>query len=115
MAIDTDKLHEFLSKFVGDLGATEAAGNVVNSMAAEINARTYTQEQVNAMREVFVASWGGNTLVGTKDQVVEGLERIASWGLDGLLLAFPRYEAGMREFRDVTYPLLKQAGLRDSK
>ena len=29
MAIDNDKLHEFLGKFVTDLGATVAAGNVV--------------------------------------------------------------------------------------
>jgi len=29
MAIDMDKLHEFLDKFVADLGATAAAGNVV--------------------------------------------------------------------------------------
>lgn len=29
MAIDMDKLHEFLGKFVADLGATAAAGNVV--------------------------------------------------------------------------------------
>ena len=29
MAIDTDQLNEFLGKFVGDLGATMAAGNVV--------------------------------------------------------------------------------------
>ena len=29
MSIDTDKLHEFLRKFVTDLGATTAAGNVV--------------------------------------------------------------------------------------
>jgi ubiquinone/menaquinone biosynthesis C-methylase UbiE len=29
MAIDNDKLHEFLGKFVTDLGATTAAGNVV--------------------------------------------------------------------------------------
>ena len=29
MAIDNDKLHEFLGKFVTDLGATAAAGNVV--------------------------------------------------------------------------------------
>jgi len=29
MAIDNDKLQEFLGKFVGDLGATVAAGNVV--------------------------------------------------------------------------------------
>ena len=29
MAIDNDKLNEFLGKFVTDLGATMAAGNVV--------------------------------------------------------------------------------------
>ena len=29
MAIDNDKLNEFLGKFVGDLGATAAAGSVV--------------------------------------------------------------------------------------
>ena len=29
MAIDSDKLNEFLGKFVGDLGATMAAGSVV--------------------------------------------------------------------------------------
>ena len=29
MAIDMDKLHEFLGRFVADLGATAAAGNVV--------------------------------------------------------------------------------------
>ena len=96
-------------------GDFAAAGNVVNAMAAEINARSYTPEQIKAMAEVFVAAWGGNTLVGTKEQIVDGLARIASWGLDGLLLAFPRYEEGMREFRDVTYPLVKQAGLRDNK
>jgi hypothetical protein len=31
-----------------------------------------------------------------------------------VLLSWPRYIQGMREFRDVTYPLLKQAGLRDT-
>ena len=29
MAVDMDKLHEFLGRFVADLGATFAAGNVV--------------------------------------------------------------------------------------
>jgi hypothetical protein len=30
-----------------------------------------------------------------------------------VLLSWPRYVEGTREFRDVTYPLLRQAGLRD--
>ena len=31
----------------------------------------------------------------------------------GRLVDFPRNQDGMRDFRDKTYPLLKQAGLRD--
>jgi hypothetical protein len=33
--------------------------------------------------------------------------------LDSALLAWPRFEQGMRDFRDVAYPLRQQAGLRD--
>jgi alkanesulfonate monooxygenase SsuD/methylene tetrahydromethanopterin reductase-like flavin-dependent oxidoreductase (luciferase family) len=65
------------------------------------------------MQEMFIAGWGGYQLVGTKDQVVDGLAMLSRAGLDGILLCWPRFEQGMREFRDVTYPLLKQAGLRD--
>ena len=60
---ETEKeAREFYNYYVNQKGDWEAAGNVVNSMAAEINARTYTPEQVKAMREVFVSAWGGNTL-----------------------------------------------------
>ena len=46
-------------------------------------------------------------------QIVDGLRNLSRAGLDGVLLAWPRFEQGMREFRDVTYPLVKQAGLRE--
>jgi FMNH2-dependent dimethyl sulfone monooxygenase len=45
--------------------------------------------------------------------VVDTLATLSKAGLDGLLVAFPRYEEGLRDFRDKTYPLLRQAGLRD--
>ena len=38
---------------------------------------------------------------------------LSGLGLDGVLLSWPRFEQGMREFRDVTLPVMKQAGLRD--
>ncbi len=64
MAIDTDKLNEFLGKFVTDLGATVAAGNVVighqlglyrtlaegPASAEELAARTQTSSR-------YVAEW----------------------------------------------------------
>lgn len=39
MAIDTDKLQEFLGRFVTDLGATLAAGNVVTGSRVRHPAR----------------------------------------------------------------------------
>ena len=64
MAIDMDKLHEFLGRFVTDLGATASAGNVVighqlglyqalaksPATAAELAARTSTNPR-------YVAEW----------------------------------------------------------
>jgi hypothetical protein len=64
MAVDTDKLHEFLGRFVTDLGATFAAGNVVTghrlglyqalaarpARAAELAERTGTSPR-------YIAEW----------------------------------------------------------
>ena len=65
------------------------------------------------MQEAFIQGWGGLPVVGTKEQIVDTLVTLSRSGLDGVLLAWPRYEEGMREFREVTYPLVQQAGLRD--
>jgi len=90
-----------------------AARNVIDTMAAEINKRDYPQERCNAMAEMMIAGWGGFPLIGTSEQIVDGLAKLSKIGLDGVLLSWPRYIDGMREFRRVTYPLLQQSGLRD--
>jgi alkanesulfonate monooxygenase SsuD/methylene tetrahydromethanopterin reductase-like flavin-dependent oxidoreductase (luciferase family) len=105
--------HDFYNYYVHEKGDWVAALNVVDAMAAEINERHYSPDLRKAMAERFVSGWGGHNIIGTKEQVVDGLIKLSEMGLDGTLLAFPRYEAGMREFRDVTLPLVKQAGLRD--
>ena len=52
------------------------------------------------------------SLIGTKEQVVDQIAALAKAGIDGLILSWPRYEEGMRDFGKTTLPLLKQAGLR---
>jgi FMNH2-dependent dimethyl sulfone monooxygenase len=112
---ETEKeARQFYDHYVHEKGDWVAAGNVVAAMAAEINERNYLPERARAMAEMFVSGWGGHTLIGTKEQIVDGLIALSRMGLDGVLLSWPRFEAGMREFRDVTYPLLKQTGLRDA-
>jgi len=81
-------------------------------MGAEINQRDYPEERRKAMSEMMISGWGGFPLIGTKEQIVDGLSRLSQVGFDGVLLSWPRYIEGMREFRDVTYPLVVQAGLR---
>jgi dimethylsulfone monooxygenase len=111
---ETEKeAREFYDYYVHQKGDWAAARNVVDTFMLEVNARNIPPERIKPMQEMFIAGWGGYQLIGTKEQVVDRLAMLSRAGLDGVLLCWPRFEAGMREFRDVTYPLLKQAGLRD--
>jgi len=111
---ETEKeARDFYRYYVHEKGDWPAARNMIDVFSAEINARNIPQERLKAYQEAFIAGWGGFPLIGTKEQIVDGLRDLSQAGLDGVLLAWPRFEQGMRKFRNVTYPLLKQAGLRD--
>ncbi len=77
-----------------------------------VNSQSIPPAQLQVLKEHFVAGWGGYPMIGTSEQVVEGLQRLHQAGFDGVLLSWPRYVAEMRRFRAETYPLMVQAGLR---
>jgi alkanesulfonate monooxygenase SsuD/methylene tetrahydromethanopterin reductase-like flavin-dependent oxidoreductase (luciferase family) len=64
------------------------------------------------MKEHFIAGWGGYPLIGTPEQIVDSFSVLVDIGLDGTLLSWAQYEAGMRDFQKDVLPLMKQAGLR---
>jgi alkanesulfonate monooxygenase SsuD/methylene tetrahydromethanopterin reductase-like flavin-dependent oxidoreductase (luciferase family) len=103
----------FYDYYVRQKGDWAAAKDMIDIFSAEINQRNIAPERIKAMQEAFIQGWGSVPIVGTKEQIVDGLLALSRAGLDGVLVVFPRYEAGMREFRDVTYPLLCKVGLRD--
>jgi len=104
---------DFYRYYVHERGDWEAAKNMIETFSLEINARDIPPQRLKAYQEAFIAGWGGFPLIGTKEQIVDGLRDLSRAGLDGVLLAWPRFEQGMRQFRDVTYPLVRQAGLRE--
>lgn len=111
---ETEKeAREFYNDYVHKRGDWEAAKNMVETFSLDINKRDVPPERIKPLQEAFIQGWGGLPVVGTREQVVDTMATLSKAGLDGLLVAFPRYEEGMRDFRDKTYPLLKQAGLRD--
>ncbi|MCC6947727.1 MAG: LLM class flavin-dependent oxidoreductase [Bradyrhizobiaceae bacterium] len=111
---ETEKeAQDFYKYYVNEKGDWAAAKTAVETFMLDVNARNLPAERAKIMQEGLIASWGGYNLIGTREQIVDGLAALSRAGLDGVILCWPRYEEGMREFRDVTYPLLQQAGLRD--
>ena len=111
---ETEKeARDFYNYYVHQQGDWQAAKTMVETFSLEVNQRNVPPERIKPLQEAFIQGWGGLPVVGTKEQVVDTLSTLSRAGLDGVLVAFPRYEEGLRQFRDVTYPLLKQAGLRD--
>ncbi len=101
---------DFYKHYVHDLGDWKAATNLLDTLG--LNAQTLPLEALEPLKEHFIAGWGGVPLIGTKEQVVDGLQMMSDIGLDGTLLSWARYIEGMEEFQRVTYPLVVQAGLR---
>src|SRR5204863_9934237 len=111
---ETEKeARHFYNYYVHQKGDWDAARNMVETFSLEVNKRNVQPERIKPLQEAFIQGWGGLPVVGTKEQVVDALITLSRAGLDGVLVAFPRYEEGLHQFRDVTYPLLKQAGYRE--
>jgi alkanesulfonate monooxygenase SsuD/methylene tetrahydromethanopterin reductase-like flavin-dependent oxidoreductase (luciferase family) len=100
----------YLDYYANQHGDWEAAENLVNGLLG--GSASYDPETMEQMKFHFIAGWGGYPIVGTQAQVVDSLIALASTGLDGVLLSWPRYIEDMRWFQKHTYPLVQQAGLR---
>ena len=100
----------FFNYYVHEKGDWEAVDNLVNMLG--INSKNFSPERLKELKVHFVAGWGGYPLVGTKEQIVDELAKLATAGFDGVILSWARYIEEMRQFQAETLPLLKQAGLR---
>lgn len=108
---ETEKeAQDYFDYYVNQKGDWEAATNLIDTMIA--NAKTLPKPVLAEMKKHFIAGWGGYPLIGTKEQIVDGLLTLSKVGLDGLLLNWPRYIDDMRWFQKNVYPLVQQSGLR---
>jgi dimethylsulfone monooxygenase len=102
---------DYLYEYVDQKGDWEAARNLVETLG--INSQSFPHEKLEQFTRHFIAGYAGYPLVGTKEQIVEKLAALSNEvGLDGVVLHWARFERDMIEFREKTFPLLRQAGLR---
>ena len=95
---------------VNEKGDIIAADNLLKSVG--LDKKYIPPERLKRMREHMIAGWGGFPLIGTKEQIVDGLQAISDMGFAGVVLSWPRYVDDMTYFRDEIYPLLCQTALR---
>jgi alkanesulfonate monooxygenase SsuD/methylene tetrahydromethanopterin reductase-like flavin-dependent oxidoreductase (luciferase family) len=69
-------------------------------------------EAREAIKFSLKAGWGGVPLVGTPERIVDALQKFNRIGIDGILLSWVDYLAGLEAWQRDVMPRLVQAGLR---
>lgn len=100
----------FRNKYVNELGDWDGVRNLLDVLIP--NSESALGDEWEAMAANLIAGYGALPLVGTPDQVVEGMQAFADAGLDGLTLSWVDYPAGIEQFDKVLRPRLVEAGLR---
>ncbi|KQX23511.1 MULTISPECIES: LLM class flavin-dependent oxidoreductase [unclassified Sphingomonas] len=91
-----------------DHGDWTAAGN----FARGLNIQTFGEHLKPEILAKFVAGSGSHAIVGTPEQVVDGLRAVKAAGIDGVFLGLIDYVEELKYFEERVMPLLGQAGLR---
>ncbi|MFY0611040.1 MAG: LLM class flavin-dependent oxidoreductase [Hyphomicrobiaceae bacterium] len=104
-----DVLHRYV-KANGDWGT---ASRMVEMFGME--SRTLDKDVLEAFKFHFIAGHGGYPLIGTPEQIVSQIDRLAALGVDGILLSWLDYLGECQQWVDNILPLMEQAGQRRSR
>ena len=103
---------EFKELYVQQRGDWEGVRNLLDVLIP--NSQSALGEGWTAMAANLIAGYGAIPLVGTPEQVVEGMGKFADAGLDGITITWVDYHAGLEQFDQVLRPMLIDAGIRSS-
>jgi dimethylsulfone monooxygenase len=101
---------DFLRYYVHEKGDWNAVRDLLSVLVP--NSQSASKEQWESMAANLIAGYGGLPLIGTPEQVVEGMLRMSDAGVDGITVSWANYEFGLAQFRELILPLAIQAGLR---
>jgi alkanesulfonate monooxygenase SsuD/methylene tetrahydromethanopterin reductase-like flavin-dependent oxidoreductase (luciferase family) len=108
---DTEKeAQQALNRYVREKGDWDTASRMVEMFGIESG--TLDADVLDAFKFHFIAGHGAYPLVGTPEQIVDGMERLSSLGVDGILLSWLDYLGECRQWIDEVLPLMEQAGQR---
>ncbi|GAB5336981.1 LLM class flavin-dependent oxidoreductase [Pseudomonas lurida] len=108
---ETEKeAREYYDYYVKEKGDRVACDNLADVL--QVQSQNHSAEMYAKFKERFIAGWGGYPLIGSPEQVAQGLIDLKKTGVDGTLLTMVDYNEELPFFNERVMPLLKQAGLR---
>jgi alkanesulfonate monooxygenase SsuD/methylene tetrahydromethanopterin reductase-like flavin-dependent oxidoreductase (luciferase family) len=108
---DTDaQAADYLRRFSVDYEDTTSVDAWMRLQGA--NTQLMPPEVMQGMRQRFAAGAGGFPLIGTADTIAERLQTLSAAGIEGVLLTWVDYDAGISDFTREVLPQLESAGLR---
>lgn len=104
---EAEEFHHYYSQEQADWVAVD---RIIELMFA--HAQSFPPAQLKLLRDRMAAGHGGYPLVGTPDDVADGLEQLHQTGFSGTTLAFVDYVKEFPYFRDEVLPRLEARGVR---
>lgn len=101
---------DYLQHFGKDNADWEAVDNLVRLQFA--HAQSFPHDLLALIRDRMAAGHGGFPLVGTPEQVAEGMIALHKAGFGGTTLSFVDYAEEFPYFRDRVLPILEGEGIR---
>ena len=109
MCRDTEQeARDYFDHVVHECGDWEGARNMVRGLLPNVE----NIEDNSAMLEGLIAGYAGHPLIGTPDQVVDGMKALAESGIDGVTLSWVNYAHGLDQLENELLPRMKAVGLR---
>jgi alkanesulfonate monooxygenase SsuD/methylene tetrahydromethanopterin reductase-like flavin-dependent oxidoreductase (luciferase family) len=102
---------DFIRECVEKQGDWEGVRNLLDILVP--NSQSALGAGWEALAANLIAGYGAVPLVGTAEQVVDGLLAFSKAGLDGVTLSWIDYDAGLKQLEETLLPMMRQAGLRN--
>ena len=110
---DTEQeAQRFRDMYVDERGDWAGVRNLLDVLIP--NSQSALGDGWNQLAANLIAGYGAIPLVGTPEQVVDGMRRFADAGLDGITITWVDYLDGLAQFDQVLRPMLVEAGVRES-
>ena len=102
---------DFFNYYVHERGDQEGVENLLDTLIP--NSKSALNTGWRAMADNMIAGYGAIPLIGTAEQVVDGMVDFANAGIDGITLSWVNYKSGISQFEQDILPLMQEAGLRE--